>query len=209
METQEIAWDISRFCLDKGQSVRVDLSKAYVDAGFLYATNGHIAIRISDKLLFPTAEMEFGKPSFNIEKLIDAISTCVTFQSFHWKTLAAVLSAVKPIYKDVPEWETCSECMGSGRHECSSCGSVHECGNCDGEGRTRNEKFGRVEVDTPVPLVRASFNWFYLDLIKDTMKEFPGDWSAKIPGPNSIGHFKRNGIDILLMPMAFQSTLQR
>ena len=32
------------------------------------------------------------------------------------------------------EFEDCPECLGDGTHECD-CGDVHDCHNCDGEGK--------------------------------------------------------------------------
>jgi len=121
--------DITKFC--GPGDIRHYLHKPMRHDGYIYATNGHIAVRIVDD------------PSIDANPIDEKLS----------RTLPAMLDedAVERAWRPVPAVDTscarpCPTCEGTGRTvECESCdgngeferfGHIYDCKECDGDGAT-------------------------------------------------------------------------
>jgi hypothetical protein len=122
------------FCdADMGEDSRYYLSVPWVQGGWQYACNGRICVRIpangqpnTEGRKVPSAAELFG------EKFRECSDTWPAFE--HKATKCRECRGTGK--KSVP----CETCSGEGDHYCNGCGSMHECGTCDGKGAVPGEE---------------------------------------------------------------------
>jgi hypothetical protein len=100
--------------------------------GYLYATEGHIAIRIPHEKVMNSYEEVSGFPSAGefIRNTIgreDNIKATILTNN-----LIRVLSYLQ--WRRVMAGDSCEECFGTGTINCEHCGSDYKCGECKGTG---------------------------------------------------------------------------
>lgn len=127
MNTLEI---LRQFCATENEE-REHLRHPMRHDGYLYATNGHIAVRVADDRAVDAAPV----PELMLEKMLPAF--------------AAIPGSLGVPIPELPEPEACIRCGGTGhlhRRECPECrgdGTFrhgrhdYECAECDGDGYLR------------------------------------------------------------------------
>ena len=171
--------DISRYSSPDGE--KYALHKPWRDGEKIVATDGHILI-VAGAALFPDADCSGGLkyPDYkSVMKFRD-------FRPFPADEMSSLLKSAEP------REDECAECNGTGWHWCS-CGNKHDCGGCHGA--------GKIPRTTSVQIPPAWFDYKYLSLIHDAMIAFPGEWQISINGAFEAAGFKREGIEIALMPI--------
>lgn len=187
------AIDLMPFCARRRD--RTKLSAPGHSAGYTYASDGHIGIRVPGRLADELAGYDF-----------TAIFGPADDPARTWSALAPVdiPSLIMPVCATCRGrgWLVeCASCRGSGECVCSCCDTQHECGMCKGEGTRaaagapederetchvcdgRGTQLDRRTVDLGDGLwVTAR----YLSLVQD----LPGpiEWS---PEPDRSGRFRR------------------
>lgn len=130
--------DLTQFC--STDETRAVLMKPNTRAGFHFATDGRIIVRIQSQ----------GTDTFgNDAKYPDAISVFpwnhADLPSDSWRPLTQEMRCVSPI--------DCETCFGSGRAECNY-GHEHECPDCEGK--------GHYVPTTPMTVYGVLFSRFYV-----------------------------------------------
>ena len=99
-----------------------------------WSTTGHVAIRFTDYPEGVAAEWSVEvAPKFNAN--FAGYVKAWTEDLANRVPVTEDESLRIPFVADIPNEVSgeCSDCNGSGEHECS-CGDIHDCGECDGEG---------------------------------------------------------------------------
>ena len=199
--------NIEKFCSDDTDP-RWYLHKPFARSGFLYATNGHIAVRVpADGSMVDTEE----KISDQIERLFSS----------------NVFDGMEPLpaYTD-PVLPACDDCEGSGKNkptekckECRGEGFVEwdtdfnsyeaDCKSCDGSGEIEREGLASLtcktcagsgtSMDGPVTIGGMTINYRYLKM----MEELPGLLVTPLAGKICLDviPFVFDGGTGLIMPM--------
>ncbi len=119
------------------------LMRPFSQAGWTYATDGRLLIRVprlADVPEYEDSPKDIQKNIFDTQPI-----------SGKWQAVPADLPALTQ--------EVCESCGGDGKHECS-CGNIHDCDNCDGSG----------QVPTRAKGAQIGFHlvsYIYLHKIKD------------------------------------------
>jgi len=129
--------------------------------GFLYATNGHMLIKVErDSAIlkyeeiekFPNAEAMFERYNFSEKAIIRT------------DNLVEILSAYKWIRET--ETELCKKCNGTGVIECEHCNSESDCKECKGKG----------EFNTGISNLSLLITDNYYSVVKVINKLFKADF---------------------------------
>lgn len=174
---------------------RYSLAMPHRANGFLYASNGYIAVRVQDDPAIPCCENN-GTPLFvdipkNVEKWLSNTSD-FDFQ---------------PIVLPEPVNETCPNCKGSGLFikcvECDGTGEfehgdyTYTCKSCDGKGRKKSDTGNLDCEECNGSGVREAFiplrGMFFLPTSIRAIAVLPGIELAAIPGPFMQVKFRFNG----------------
>lgn len=194
--------DITKFCASG--DIRHYLNKPMRYDGYIYATNGHIAVRIADD------------PSIEADPISEQLS----------KKLPAMLDedAADRTWHKVPEVDTraakrCRTCDGAGRVvDCASCDGVGEfehygheyhCKECDGMGQipVQDDSAGvqcfdcngsGIHLDSSVEFNGVHIAARYIHLIGS---EIPCAEIGISNNPNGIQIFRAPGIVGVVMPV--------
>lgn len=189
--------DLQKFC--DNDSLR-NLDHPFLWNGFIYASNGHIAVRVPDD---PT--IQCGDESIFAQRLEELFE-----QTF--------ASCAEEGFKDfsiiLPPLGKCGACGGKGKlapcPECDGEGSfrhgshTYECEECDGTGRVEGDIVACETCDgtgdgydEPVIYESTGFNHRYLEWLL----ELPGIQLCIGDNPGSVAAFRFNGGSGVLMPM--------
>lgn len=163
--------DLKLFCASEND-IRSYLAKPMEIDGFLYATNGHIAIRVKGK-----AEEYIEVPASTSEQLIKIFANC---EEYKYRALPEISEPKKydcGICKGTGKVTICDECAGEGyvdlgnnynayEVECRSCmgngcgaGGEKACEYCDGDGY-------KYKRDGYAQIGNTGLNYKYFQLIK-------------------------------------------
>ena len=164
--------DLTKFC--RPDDVRDICRRPHTDGEFVYATNGHYAVRVN------AADYSGDAPLMDDTKSMNTLHNF--FSNIESKTFTAFPSFI------VPELVTCGvcggagtvcecpECLGTGEDICRCCGGYVDCDNCSGDGHIEGddescrECFGEGEVpvnrDWSVPFGSSLANFRYLQLFQ-------------------------------------------
>lgn len=187
--------NLNDFCAPEHHS----LKEPWEEEDFVYASNGNILIRV-DKTLGYSGVPKNEHP--NVDSLIKEDGD---YQPVSASEIEATLEAILPGYHEPNTLIPCPDCRdGFIWCTCDNCGHEHQrtCERCDGEGEIkRGEISGRLTVSKATPFRNLHFQWQYLWLIADVMKEIGGEWSLLITGALEAVHFKGNRVHIVVMPM--------
>lgn len=161
--------DLQRFCATE-RDIRVTLQTPFSRGGFVYATNGHLAVRVpADSYTGHCVDAEPGRHPQSIERLFaEAFSGTIDFQPLH----------------ELPAMVDCTTCMGTGVFDDSDEGH-DDCYACSGSGKECN----------PQMLVNAHYALHYLHLLN----ELPGLLIAP-RGAFTMAALTFDGGQALLMP---------
>lgn len=202
-------FDINRFCAKN--DIRSYLAKPIVHGGFVYATNGHICVRV------PATEADIDTPLDGEQpaKVLASMQKMFAEQQDQRPADLPDLSAVK----------RCADCAGKGSYLGVSCGTCdgdggferdghdYTCKSCDGDGHLKsdgeeNSEEHSEEHSCPhcrgygypfasIPVGDSFFQQAYLKLLEP----LPG-LKAFTKGPEQCGMFTFDGGGIaLLMPV--------
>jgi hypothetical protein len=178
--------------------------------GFLYATEGHLLIRV------PKEKAAGEYPSVNdfpnAEKILTEAINRDGNKTSVIKTadLIRVLSGVA--WERVVDYDECEKCKGKGSFTCEHCENDYDCKDCNGTGR---ERYGEVrEFSLPVTkeqyaiqIGKAIYKATYLQPIVIAAQMLGVEEMKYIHrNKESAGIFSFAGVDILLMPILLDST---
>jgi hypothetical protein len=203
METRFIYDLILPFFIGE-DNLRPALSKVHKVDGHLYATEGHILVRIPQEKV--ANHSRYGEvPNYpNAAKVIqDAIDReGNTAATIHTNDLIRVLSGVS--WRRVTTYDKCPECKGKGVCECVHCGNETECKECKGEGKVnvRIKEYSLLESDDRysikigLPVYRADKLQIIAIAARMLQEEYITYYYRE---KNEAGIFSFAGIDILLV----------
>ncbi|MGL5913712.1 MAG: hypothetical protein ACRCZB_06055 [Bacteroidales bacterium] len=132
--------------------------------GFLYASDGHILIRVpADKVSSKYAEIkDYPKAGRLLTEAIERPHN--TSCTVKVDDLIAVLAKAK-WYRGM-DGEECPDCKGAGDIECPACGHTHDCKACNGSGETNRKvkEFALLE-DEKNYIIRIGTHYFKAQLL--------------------------------------------
>lgn len=185
--------------------LRVPMKSVSKIGEFVYATDGHVAIKVPLSLYDAHVESVNGYP--NIEAVWPERNIDLIFES---KNLESIIDSLpkKPVMDD--KEIKCASCDGSGYHRCQDCEDDHECRKCEGEGFItipgKNVVGHRIkETDHLIKINNAYFNPNLLMLLVEVLKH------ENIPIFNVLSTGERAmvvraaEIELLIMPMRLNS----
>ena len=118
--------------------------------GFVYASNGNIAIKIPyEKLLLPYKSVEkFPNAEHILQEAKDSAAKKITIDT---ERLSRELAKCRMEL----EKKDCNICNGVGEKKCDECGSMYTCNECDGTGKIDKTfplvKFAQISNDDDEP----------------------------------------------------------
>jgi len=123
---------ISHFCLQDDE-YRAKFSKAYLQNGFVYASETHVVIKVSAQMC--AKQYEVYNPAVknmpNLEKIIDECNP-VYVTNLTINDILPVLENIKIAY--LRDRRPCKDCKGEGETKCECCGNTCDCEECNGTG---------------------------------------------------------------------------
>jgi hypothetical protein len=164
--------DLDKFCEKDG--VRYYLEKPFRLGGYIYATNGHLAVRIPDD----------GREAAEAYKSVSGIGKIFADAIARDGEQFTVPNIALP---DGPDEEKCPACNGLGEPECDM-EHMHDCPECDGT--------GMVETCIRVSVGVAEFQRKYLRLLA----ELP-NCKIFVQRPDRSAYFTFDGGEGCLMPL--------
>ena len=194
--TKEI---LQSFC--STNDMRLPLQKPNLLEGFIYATDGHILIRVPAIQAEGTVENNPDYP--NAEKVIQGIiDNCYIEFDFSKKFDCEF----EPLYEKVLKKEECEQCDGDGNCTCDECGTQHECGECDGTGEIETYiNTDKVIGETTKPGTVFQFKeaYFNPELILRVQKHFPEKGTIVHIGKTEAMKILFGEVLILVMPVNY------
>jgi hypothetical protein len=204
METKFV-YDLILPYFVEGDDSRPILKKVHKgDNGYLYATEGHIAIRVPQEKAMNCYEEVPGFP--DVENLIQEATGRdgnVT-ATIHTNDLIRILAGVA--WMRVTVKDKCFECNGVGELTCNRCGNEYECKRCNGKGEVniRINEYALLQcedydyaVKIGLPTYRAG-NLQIIALAAQMLQEEHIVYHYR--GTLEPAVFSFAGVDILLMP---------
>lgn len=167
--------DLKPFCCK--DPVRETLATPWNSNGWTYASNGHIAIRVSQRDCIVRTDGP------NVDRVWAALLPCENYEP---------LPDIK-IPADIAEPGECETCGGSTVAECCECGQDRECPDCD-EGISREPEMYRVEV-APGLFFKARYYVLMRSLPNLVCDLRPAEEKPR------CRHFKFDGGEGIIMPM--------
>lgn len=201
------AMDLQVFCDPTAN--RFAIGKPWVFGGWLYATNGRIAVRV------PSSEPDSAPEELSFVKgyeLFGNFRDC----PIDWPTLPHIAVACRECNGTGRKLITCATCKGDGQHYCD-CGNEHDCGHCGGSGTVPGKErcifcLGTRKVEVPtgenatndsrilIRLAGRLFDAWYLGLIE---RSFTGlKYSAEVGAENALAFTGDGRAQGLLMPVS-------
>jgi hypothetical protein len=181
--------------------------------GYLYASDGSIAIRIpADR-----TNMEYDEvPNFpNAERTIQSLIDRPDYIKGIIKTddIVRILAHVNwRINKDI---EKCDGCNGTGVAECLCCGSEYDCNKCNGTGRITSKYIEELsllkseETGYSIKIREAVYKEDYLYIIALMAKLLHVEEITYLYGHrHAVAMFSFDGVDIALAPTLFDAGLE-
>lgn len=194
--------DITKFCAPS--DIRHYLHKPMRHDGYIYATNGHIAVRIVDDPSIDAGPI-YDKLRATLPAMMEANGVDRTWH----KVLPVDTSAAKPCKTcgGTGRTVTCESCDGDG--EFSHAGHVYHCKECDGIGEVGSSTEGAgaqcfdcngsgLNLDESVQFDGVHIAARYLHLIGT---EIPGAEIGISNDPTGIHLFRAPGVIGAVMPM--------
>jgi hypothetical protein len=140
-------------------TMRPAMTKVNIDNGYLYATNAHIACKISADLCVKKYEPVEKYP--NVESII-AWQKSINKKVVSVDTLFNDLMKIECCFK--PKLIRCDECDGEGTCTCDHCDSEYECKECKGVGEKAGTEL-ELSGEYDCRLFDKKYKTQYLDLI--------------------------------------------
>lgn len=164
--------------------------------GYLYATNSHMAAKISAGLCVKNYTAVDRFP--NVEKVF-AEHVSIETRTVSVDQLFAELMEIEVCFR--PKLIDCDECDGTGRATCEYCDSEHECKNCSGTGEVKSHEL-ELSGESNCKIFKRKYKLHYLDLIIRTAI-YTGVKEIEISNANAWhgAIFKVGDFSILLMPV--------
>ena len=174
---------------------RPAMTKINSDNGFVYATNGHIAIKIEEGLCIKKYEPVEGYP--NVESILDG-HKAIEEKTFSIEGLFHSIMKIEVCFK--PERIKCGECEGNGNLICDHCESEYECGKCCGDGEVNGDKLA-LSGESDIMFFGKKYNLGNFNKIINTAV-FLGVKEITVSNGEANGSiFKVGNFTILLMPL--------
>jgi len=172
--------------------------------GYVYASDGHIAIRIDEKKCMKKYEAVPRYP--NAEKIIQEALDREGNKKGIIKTNDLIRLLCEVSWHRLKNGDNCKECDGSGEIECEHCHSKLECEECNGKGIVdgRIKEFSLLKSDDSYYLIKIGIPCYKADyiyiivLIAQMCQIEEIHYIYKTEEVASI--FSFDGVDILLMP---------
>jgi len=171
--------------------------------GFLYASDGHILIRLKQEKCMKRYDEIPKYP--DAEKLIrEAIEREENKKAvINTNDLIRLLSEAS--WRRLQHGDPCKECDGEGEIECEHCGHKSECNNCYGTGKImRIKEFSLLQCKDYyycIKIGKSAYKADYLYIIATMAQMCLADEIQYLyERENNAGIFSFDGVDILLMP---------
>ena len=176
---------------------RPAMKKIHGENGFVYATEGHIAVKIDHSKCEKIYSKIDSYPS--IEKIFnDHKSSDIKY--FYVDDLFECIMKIELCFK--PEQIVCDKCFGDGYLICDHCDSEYDCGRCHGIGSINGEKL-ILSGDKNIEFFNRQYNLEHFNKIISTAL-FVGSNRISISNGDKSGSgsiFKVGEFEILLMPV--------
>jgi len=173
--------------------------------GYLYASDGHIAIRLKKEKTSKAYDTIEKYP--NAEKIIQEAIDREGNKNAVIKTSDLIQILSEAAWRRVRYGDKCMDCDGSGTVECEHCGSDYDCKECNGKGtkNVRIRDFSLLvceESNYCIKIGNLIFKTDFLYIIALMAQMLQVDeiqylYKEKTQG----GVFSFDGVDILLMPI--------
>jgi hypothetical protein len=187
---------------------RRNLNEAFMQNGFVYASNGHTLIKgpaeLCKKRYQVLTEEETKIPNF--EKIMNEVEAMYVSEL----SIDEVLPCIDNIKVKILGYTSkCEKCNGDGEIECDCCGHSNECGSCRGEGEIKHP--GKVmirdvqfknedgEIIYSVDINGNNYNPKYLELLMFAMLATNNSTCKYYNGSNYRSIFKFGEIEVLIM----------
>jgi len=203
------AINLQRFCADQ-YDLREHLRAPFRRGEFVYATNGHVLVRV------PVADGYDAPVNENAPTKLDEMFRCIDAETPAWRSLPPVHAVEKCCRCEGSgriRVEDCESCDGKGdfdrdgyTYDCQACtgegivevgepaGKMVDCPNCNGRG---HESGQRQNINHNQPLPGVGVNVGYLSWLA----ALPGIVCAAQDDTTKAVRFKFDGGHALLMPM--------
>jgi len=162
-------------------SLRPVLLKPWRVGRFVFAGNGHIAIKLPAVMVkqkYPTiAELE--DPTCKLKKVPDVQRVIDDATLLESPIVVTVQDIRKTLLKldTEPVYEDCEGCKGTGKIHCVFCGHDYDCEDCDGSGKS-NVAIGKdFSINDNI---KIGNNYFFPNVV------FALLWVAKISGYDEV-----------------------
>lgn len=180
------------------EGFRPQITKPHAEGGFVYATNGHVLLRIPHKY-YPEVAAQSKFP--DAAKLMQyALDNNYDTGLVEDRSLALIVEQLpkKTVFK------SCQECEGEGKIDCECCGHTNDCGECYGLGKT-DEVIGEAIVpDFGIAVGNQVFSGLYIDVLFKAMLILKANTATFFESQQlqKAGLFKIKEALILIMPLA-------
>ncbi len=165
---------------------------------FIYATNGHIAIKIKcDDSSIP--ETEGGN---KINSIYDSISGNPLTLKIDFGNLPK--NIFEPVYKILEKKKECGKCEGDGRIVCDECGSVYDCPDCEGDGYFGEDIYSDEVIGERIKeksIVKISNSYYSPRLLTIIANELPEVGLFEYYGEHKIARIIFGSCEVLIMSM--------
>jgi hypothetical protein len=172
-----------------------------VRGGYVWATNGHAAIRIDRDVIADNVAQVEKYP--DVQTVFNnAINSTALTGTIKAERLGELLGKL-PTY---PTYKDCPECEGDKKVTCNCCGNETDCDECNGTGHT-DEIIGReFSYDERINVGKQAFSPRILQLISKVMQETgekEADLYQHIDKPYALNAalVKFLRVQVLMMPM--------
>jgi hypothetical protein len=183
--------------------LRPAMQKVHKDEnGYLYATDGHILIRVPHYKVCKQYEKIPAYP--NAEKIMqDAIKREGNITAtIHTNELICML--VNAVWRRIKYGDKCKECDGDGVIECEHCGSEYECKECKGNGKInihiKEFSLLKSKDNYIIKIGSPTFKADYLQIIAIAAQMLQANEITYSYKDDYAAIFSFAGVDILLMP---------
>jgi hypothetical protein len=169
--------------------------------GFVYATDGRIAIRVPQEKVHKGYSEVPGFP--NVELVIQSAVERQGNKSAVVETAKLIRLLAGVSWRRNEHGDDCEECDGAGVVECEACGSENDCKKCDGKGvvNMRVEEYSLLKCKDAyyIKIGAPTYNAEYLHIVALMAQMLQVDeitYLYKEEGAPAI--FSFDGVDILL-----------
>jgi len=172
--------------------------------GYLYASDGHIMIRIKQEKCMKQYDAVHKYP--NAEELIQKAINRKNNKEAVIKTNDLIRLLSEVAWRSIKNGDKCEECDGTGEIECERCGNKSECEECKGSGvvNVSNLEFTLLQCDDSSYCIKIGdcvYKADYLFIIASMAQMCQASEIQYLYELSyEAGIFRFDGVDIFLMP---------